>query len=79
MESVDCVVALVWKLPEWETEKVGRNKISTLVHKLDPETSAGFHTSFAECLPQCGPGPAVKTTVYRETGEGAALEGKPCA
>ena len=44
MDSVDCVVAVVWKLPELETEKVGRNKILTLVHKLDPRTTAGFST-----------------------------------
>lgn len=44
MESVDCVVALVWKLPELETERVGREKILTLVHKLDPGTTAGFST-----------------------------------
>lgn len=44
MESVDCVVALVWKLPELATQRVGGNKIYALVYKLDPGTTAGLST-----------------------------------
>lgn len=47
-------MALVWKLPELETER--RNKILTLVHKLDPGTAAGLSTlHLQKCLPQSGP------------------------
>lgn len=66
MEFVDCVVALVWKLPELETQRVGGNKIKTLVHKLDPGTTAKFSTLGAQSVcPNAAWGP-VSTLQYIE-------------
>lgn len=45
---LDCVVLLVWKLSGWgrEREWGGREKMYTLVHKLDLRTLSGFGSSF---------------------------------
>lgn len=43
---------------ELETERVGRNKILTLVHKLDPGTTAGFSTLHLQSVcPNVAQGP----------------------
>lgn len=77
MESVDCVVALVWKLPERETQRVGGNKIYTLVYKLDPGTTAGFSTLRVQSVcPSVARGPVSTLQCVEKQVRAAMLEDK---
>lgn len=60
-------MALVWKLPELETQRVGGNKIYTLVYKLDPGTAAGF--SALRVLSVCPSVARAQCQCRREAGE----------